>query len=106
MRSPDWSSTSDPVNFLSEDAGDTAMLFATKGADKFGESAHRPAALGVGGPILEKAYAHFECEIIRRDEIGDHWVVYGRVLAGGGEDTDPDPLLWVHRSFAKVDSEI
>ncbi|MGI9666341.1 MAG: flavin reductase family protein [Acidimicrobiia bacterium] len=90
------------VNFLPQGTGDLAMLFATSGADKFGDSNHTPPSSGVGGAVLDQAYGHFECNVVRSDEVGDHWVIYGEVIAGGRTDPDGEPLLYVHRGFARA----
>ena len=90
------------VNFLDDDSSDVAMTFATKGADKFGDTGWSPPTVTGAGPVLTAAYGTFECVTIDRIEMGDHWVIFGRVDAGGRRDTGMSPLLYLDRAFAKV----
>ena len=92
------------VNFLPDDADDVAMVFATRGADKFAKVATRESETESGGPILEVAFGHFVCETIQVVEMGDHWVFFGQVVAGGREDDSADPLVYLRRSFVKLAS--
>lgn len=90
------------VNLFREGEGDEAMLFATHGADKFGLSSWRYASVPDAGPILDAAFAHLECTRIDRVEVGDHWVIYGEVMAAAVTDTAVAPLLWHDRAFARL----
>jgi flavin reductase ActVB len=85
------------VNILPQDAEDVAMLFAAKGADRFGSVEWKPAATPAAGPVLADASQTLECETILRTEMGDHWVVYGRVVAG--RSSDGVPLIYLNRGF-------
>jgi len=91
------------VNFMPEGTGDDAMVFATPGADKFGSVGNQSPAAGVGGPVLESAFAHFECRTIQRTEMGDHWVIYGEVATFGRADGDALPLVWHDRGFVQIE---
>ncbi|MCL1599310.1 MAG: flavin reductase family protein [Actinomycetia bacterium] len=90
------------VNFLDDDSRDVAMTFATKGADKLGTVEWTFPTVSGAGPVLPGAYGTFECVTIDRIEMGDHWVIFGRVEAGGRTDTARTPLLYLNRDFAKV----
>jgi len=95
------------VNIMPESARDEAMLFATHGADKFGESQWSDAAVPQAGPVLGSALAHLECTTIDRHEVGDHWVIYGRVDAAATAEPAVGeaavaPLIWHNRGFAKL----
>lgn len=90
------------VNILPESARDEAMLFATHGADKFGSSQWRVADKEEAGPVLSSALAHLECVTTDRHDVGDHWVIYGRVDAVGVADADTPPLIWLNRGFVKL----
>jgi len=90
------------VNVMPQGTEDETMLFATTGADKFGSSKWRDAEHFVAGPVLETALAHLECATIERTEVGDHWVIYGEVLATKVVDDDLTPLVWLGRGFARV----
>lgn len=91
------------VNFLDDSSRDVAMTFATKGADRFGSTAWSSPSVDGAGPVLEVAYGAFECVTIERLEMGDHWVIFGRVDAGGRTDPTRSPLLYLDRDFAAVD---
>ncbi len=90
------------VNFMPEGTGDIAMVFATPGADKFGSVDTSAPESGHGGPVLDAAFASFECSVIDRVEMGDHWVLYGQVEGGGRTDTEVDSLIWSKRGFVRV----
>lgn len=89
------------VNFLPEGTEDTAMLFATRGADKFGSTEWSPPQTAAGGPVLADAFQVLECESVQRTEMGDHWVIYGRVVAETGDAATP--LIYFNRNFAKLE---
>lgn len=93
------------VNFLSSNAGQTAMLFASKSEDKFEEISHRPAVHPTAGPWLpEHSYAYFECETTHEVDAGDHIVFIGEVK--GGQRVAPDlPLVYCRRQFADLGLE-
>ncbi|MGB3294749.1 MAG: diflavin flavoprotein [Phormidesmis sp.] len=50
------------------------------GADRFAGIETRAATNGA--PILAQALAYIECEVTRRLECSDHWIVYGTVETG------------------------
>lgn len=89
------------VNFLPESAEDTAMLFATRGADKFGSTGWRLPTTAASGPVLSDAFQVLECETVERTEMGDHWVIYGRVVAEAGDPAAP--LIYFNRGFAQLE---
>jgi flavin reductase (DIM6/NTAB) family NADH-FMN oxidoreductase RutF len=91
------------VNVMPEGTEDEAMRFATHGTDKFGSSGWSDAATPGAGPVLDSALACLECETINRAEVGDHWVIYGEVMATDIADPDTAPLVWLGRAFVKVD---
>ncbi len=90
------------VNVMPEGTDAEAMLFATHGADKFGESEWRDAATSQAGPVLESSLAHLECITTDRHEVGDHWVIYGAVVSSGVKDPDSPPLIWHNRGFVRI----
>ncbi len=90
------------VNFLDDESSDVAMTFATKGADKFDSTGWSPPTIAGAGPVLDVVYGSFECLTLDRLEMGDHWVIFGRVEAGGRTDATRAPLLYLERDFAKV----
>jgi len=90
------------VNFLPASASRESTLFATKGSDRFDAVAWREPSIDSAGPVLDIAYGTFECETVERLEMGDHWVLFGRVDAGGRTDEDASPLLYYARAYACV----
>lgn len=91
------------VNFLPESATDLAMKFATRGADKFGSGDWSAPKVAGAGPLLNEAYGALACVTIDKTEMGDHWILYGRVDAGGITNPDASPLLYINRTFAKLE---
>lgn len=88
------------VNFMPEGTEDIAMLFATRGADKFGSVEWSDPEISIAGPVLTDAFQVFECETIQHTEMGDHWVLYGKVRHGTVGDAQP--LVYLNRGFAKI----
>lgn len=92
------------VNLLPEDARAEANLFATRNSDKFDNVVwSEPTVLGAG-PVLGVAYGGFECVTIRKIEMGDHWVIFGRADAGGRIDRTTSPLLYLNRDYTRTAS--
>ena len=87
------------VNIMPQGASDIAMLFATQGADRFGSVEWKPAPTPAAGPILANAFQTLECETIERTEMGDHWVLYGKVITGRA--SDGVPLIYLNRGFVE-----
>ncbi len=88
------------VNFMPEGTSDTAMLFATRGADKFSSVDWSEPQTSAAGPVLGEAFQILECETVERTEMGDHWVIYGKVVAERGEPATP--LIYHNRDFARL----
>ena len=66
------------VNVLAADQQETAMLFATRGADKFGPTDWHPGVLGA--PLIDGCLARFDCAMHQRVTAGDHDILMGRVI--------------------------
>jgi len=62
------------------------------GADRF-EGVNTQTAEN-GSPILTDALAYLECEVVRRMECSDHWIVYSKVT--NGRVSKPESLTAVH----------
>lgn len=81
------------ANILGTEQLDLCRRFASKAPDKFLDLSH--GASPSGQPVFDDALAWIDCAIERIDDIGDHWLVVGRVealdLCGGDR-----PLLF-HR---------
>jgi flavin reductase ActVB len=96
------------VNIMPRGTGDIAMLFATRGADRFGAVGWHDVE--GSGPILDGAFEAMVCRIVERTEMGDHWVIYGAVeeafgpaeLSANGAE---DPLVWLHRGFVHTEPD-
>jgi flavin reductase (DIM6/NTAB) family NADH-FMN oxidoreductase RutF len=88
------------VNIMPQGTEHAAMVFATPGADRFGTVAwHEPETVGAG-PVLVDAFQFFECVIVERTEIGDHWVIYGEVIHGRA--AEGLPLVYLNREFIEL----
>ncbi len=88
------------VNFLPQGSESTALLFATRGADKFGTVEWDEPEVEIAGPVLHEAFQVFECETIERTEMGDHWVVYGKVVEAVVRAGTP--LVYLNRKFVEL----
>jgi flavin-dependent trigonelline monooxygenase, reductase component len=85
------------VNFLKAGEHDTSNRFARKGSSKFD---------GVvcddydGLPLLhDHTIAHAVCATELEVEAGDHIVLIGRVLHGGAQGADVEPLLYYQSGY-------
>lgn len=90
------------VNFLPEGADELAMLFASRGADKFGSSDWAPPSVKGAGPTLDASFGTFECLTIESIEMGDHWVIFGSVDAAT-RNSDSPPCVWLGRGFVRTE---
>lgn len=88
------------VNFLPRGAEDVAMLFATRGADRFGSVGWR--RVDGGGPVLDAAYGHFVCRRVEAIELGDHWVIFGEVVDSERDEDYIEPLVYHDRRFVEI----
>ncbi len=61
------------------------------GADRFEGVRTYPATNG--SPILADALAYMECEVSRRVECGDHWLIYSTVSVGRVSKPDAPPAV-------------
>lgn len=84
---PDRRSTSWPrmreassfcVNVLGHDQEDVCRIFATSGGDKFATIGWHPAPSGA--PVVDGALAWIDCLPYSVTEVGDHYLIVGRVL--------------------------
>jgi len=78
------------VNTLNAGQQDLAERFGGRGPvameDRFADPRWQPGSLGA--PVLDGAIARLECEVFMVNEVGTHWVIFGRVVAvqsQGGE---------------------
>ena len=86
------------VNILGEHQQELSRLFATKGADRFGQVEWH---LGVGGsPVLHDVIAYLDCQFWAEYDGGDHIIVVGRVL-DLGVDHDAGPLVFYQGKYGQ-----
>jgi len=90
------------VNILPSTASAVSTLFSTKDSERFDAVAWSDPSVSAAGPVLDVAFGAFECETIERLEMGDHWVIFGQVGAGGRTDEVVSPLLYYSRAYASV----
>jgi len=86
------------ISILAEGQAEIATRFATRGADKFGES---PVEKGqaTGMPLVMGALAQVECEMYDRLDGGDHLILVGKVVRAKANDVKP--LLHYNRTFGR-----
>ncbi len=83
------------INILSNEQEEVSRRFVSKELHRF----KRPDASDNDWevPIMEKAHAHVVCDVHLVQEVGDHDVIYGRVLEC--DATDGKPLLFWRGSY-------
>ena len=79
------------VSVLGADQLALCQQFAARGIDKFGDLTH--SATAAGHPVIDQALAWFDCTIEATYEVGDHFLVVGRVQALDGQAAR-EPLLF------------
>jgi flavin reductase (DIM6/NTAB) family NADH-FMN oxidoreductase RutF len=93
------------VNILAEDQQWLSDCFAganvTPGRDAFCGAVWRPGETGI--PIIDRAIAAVECEVIDRFTVGDHHLYVGRVLATTLDEPDAPPLLYHRRRYLRIE---
>jgi len=57
----------------------------------------------LGVPILDAAIAHLECETEREVEVGDHVVLFGRVVSMQTHDVHGLPLLYYRGRYLRIE---
>lgn len=91
------------VNILGADQKDVSNVFAKPGEAQEGSLRGVPFREGeTGCPLIEGALAHFECLPHAAVDAGDHTVFLGRVVAGGVDRADADPLLYFRGAYRLV----
>ena len=84
------------ISLLARDQSETARIFATSGADKFGTVAWESGA-GTGVPLISGATAVMETVIEDRVTAGTHTIVICRVVVA--VDHGREPLLYLDGTF-------
>ncbi|GGO54892.1 NADH-FMN oxidoreductase RutF, flavin reductase (DIM6/NTAB) family [Roseovarius pacificus] len=80
------------VNILADDQSDHCRLFSRKAEDRFTDVGFHTTAAGL--PILDGALAYIACDIETEHEIGDHYLVVGRVQELAVCRPEASPLLF------------
>lgn len=86
------------INVLGEDQEDVCRIFASKGVDKFSQTAWEPASSG--SPILDSVVAWIDCDVHQVEEGGDHEIVIGLVRDMETASTSL-PLLFFRGGYGK-----
>ncbi len=84
------------INVLNRRQDELALLFATRGADKFAGVSYQSGA--TGAPLLpDVSIAVIECRMFAQYPGGDHTIVIGEVVAASV--SEGQPLLFYDRKF-------
>lgn len=89
------------VHLLGARQVELAKGFARSGVDRFAGVAW--AARDGGVPVIEGVAAWLTARIVHVADIGDHFLVVGRVLAAGGDGTQA-PLVHHNGTFGTFDA--
>ncbi len=90
------------INVLAADDMNVSNDMARTGRDGVGDHGFSDGPV-LGLPVLERALAHFECEVEHRHAGGDHVILVGRVK-GMQSRQDGDPLLYFRGKYAAITS--
>jgi flavin reductase (DIM6/NTAB) family NADH-FMN oxidoreductase RutF len=80
------------VNILGFGQQSLVRRFALSGSDKFAGLDWRSAPSG--HPILPGVPAWIDCDLVRVDDAGDHWIVLGHVRALSASQRPAGPLVF------------
>jgi flavin reductase (DIM6/NTAB) family NADH-FMN oxidoreductase RutF len=96
------------VSVLRAGQQDVARYFADRrrpmGMEQFQDTACLPGAR-CGAPLIADAVAHFECELWRSYDGGDHSIFVGRLLSMAG-GTEEDALVFLRGKFGRMAPEL
>lgn len=87
------------VNVLAAHQLEDCRRFAARGPDKFGDMAHGESPSGQ--PLIDNALAWLDCTLDAVHEIGDHFLVVGRVEALERVEAG-DPLLFFGGRYHRI----
>lgn len=87
------------VNVLAAHQLEDCQRFAARGTDKFGELVHGESPSGQ--PLIDGALAWLDCTLEGVHEIGDHYLVVGRVEALDRIEAG-DPLLFFGGRYHRI----
>ena len=89
------------VNLLGEHQEQLANRFATKGIEKFQDTAWRMSANGI--PLLDQTIGHIECTVTQGYEGGDHTIYLGEIIHA--EAAGDRPLLFYKGKYQRLPEE-
>jgi 3-hydroxy-9,10-secoandrosta-1,3,5(10)-triene-9,17-dione monooxygenase reductase component len=102
-RSTSWERMRDTGHFCVNVLGDhqeaISRRFATPAADKFIGISHRASNLGL--PILDGVLAWIDCQLHTVHEVGDHFIVVGKVASLAVEHS-AQPLLFHKGGYGQL----
>lgn len=87
------------INLLSAEQEETSRRFVSKDAQRF-ESLEDGLELEQEMPLLPGRLAHLVCDVHLVQEVGDHEVIYGRVLDCHADEGQP--LLYWRGAYSKL----
>jgi len=90
------------VHILSAGQQDMALHFGRKSGrdtDKLRGHSNHPGICGV--PILDDCLAYLECEVVFRQQFGDHMVLVGRVIGSRISGEARAPLIYKHQDYGE-----
>jgi 3-hydroxy-9,10-secoandrosta-1,3,5(10)-triene-9,17-dione monooxygenase reductase component len=91
------------INMLAAGQEEVSRMFATKASqeEKFAATGYRVAE---GVPVIEGSLAWLVCALDSELQRGDHIVAFGRVVAGG-DDESADPLVFYRSGYMALPSK-
>jgi len=87
------------VNVLGHTQTGLVERFAISGGDKFAGLDWKPAPSG--HPILPDVPAWIDCDLVRIDDAGDHWIVLGQVRSLSADSGHPGSLVFCRGAFGR-----
>jgi flavin reductase (DIM6/NTAB) family NADH-FMN oxidoreductase RutF/DNA-binding MarR family transcriptional regulator len=87
------------VNVLGNDQRELATIFSKTGLDRFAQVKWSKGLAEL--PLIDNAIAQFECQVVQANEIGDHVLFVGKVLAFRRLESRP-PLIFARGQFANL----
>ena len=94
------------LNFLSESQRDLPKLFASSDRP-FGADAERVLGTNYsayGVPVISRALSTVECVLDTTYPVGDHQIVFGKVVAVHHQQSDDRPLIFYQSDYRGINS--
>ena len=87
------------INVLNEDQRELSVLFARRGQNRFNGIEWHAGQTGV--PLIPGVLAHFECELHKMVDAGDHAILIAEVLHA--EHREGRPLVYFGSDYHRLD---